>query len=161
MKKNRSNRIILPIVVVVIAVFHVSSILLFVGMLPTIVAALVERSRKKTRALTVGAMNLAGCMPYLLELWRGGHSIEKALAIVTDPKTITVMYIAALIGYSIDWAISKIVSGYLYQKGLAREKAISDRQANLVERWGEEVTGMIPLDESGFPIIAGGKAKGK
>jgi hypothetical protein len=126
--------------------------LLSVGMLPTFVAAFVDRTPGKTKAITVGALNLAGCFPFLLQLWSQGHSFDKAIYIISSPTAIITMYAAAAVGYFIDWVLTGFVAGILYQKGEARLKAIAETQAELIKRWGREVTGEIPLDEYGFPL---------
>lgn len=133
-------------------VFMPTTILLFFGMLPTLVAGLVDRTGKGTKALTVGSMNLAGCTPFLFDLWTKGHTAENALAIISDPRTIIVIYCAAGIGYLIDWAMSGIVATIMIQRSASRLKEIKKRQAALVERWGPEVTGTVPLDAYGFPV---------
>ncbi len=133
-------------------VFLPTTIFLFFAMMPTLVASLVDRSGKGTRALTVGAMNLAGSTPFLLELWTGGHTAENALTLISNPRTIIVIYCAAGIGYLIDWAMSGIVATVMIQRSASRLKEIKKRQADLVERWGQEVTGLLPLDAYGFPF---------
>lgn len=151
-KQKGKNQIFAVAGIVMAGVFLPSSVLLFIGMLPTFVAVFVDRSKKKTRGVTIGALNLAGCSPFLLELWVQGHSMEKAMTIVTDPKAIIVMYAAAAVGYMINWSLSGIVAAMLFQRGIARQEAIKKRQAELAERWGREVTGQIPLDHYGFAI---------
>ncbi len=136
-------------------VFMPTTIMLLFAMLPTIVAAVTDKSRRAVKALTVGCMNLAGCTPYLIELWTGGHTAELALDIILDPRTVIVIWLAAGVGYMIDWSMSGIVSTVLVQRSTARLRDIKKRQADLVERWGREVTGEIPLDEFGFPYDMG------
>lgn len=133
-------------------VFLPTTVLLGVGMMPTFAAALVDRSKRKTKAITVGAMNLAGSVPFMLELWTEGHSFEKAFSIVTDAKAIVVMYAAAAVGYLIDWAMTGIIAGFLLQRGKSRLIAIDKRQKELVDRWGKEVTGEVAVDQYGFAI---------
>ena len=132
-------------------VFSAMSILLFVGMIPTIVAALVDRSKYRLRTWTVGAMNFAGCAPFMLEVWRKGATIENALSYISQPRTIVVMFAAAAMGYVIDWAITNLVSSFMVQRGKSRQKEIEKQQKELIQRWGVEITGTIALDEFGFP----------
>ena len=139
-------------------VFMSSAVILFIGLLPMFVAFFVDKRKKKTKAITVGAMNIAGCVPFVMELWTGAPSMEKALTIILDPMAIIVIYAAAGIGYLIDWAVTLLVAGFMYQRGVARKEAILKRQKELVERWGEEVTGKMVLDPEGFPIESGDKA---
>lgn len=140
--------------------FIPTTILLVIGMLPTVVAALIDR-KGGARAITVGALNLCGCIPFLMDLWTKGHTTGLALSLITDPLTIIVMYAAAGIGYMIDWALSGIVATILIQRSTSRLEAIRKRQGELVERWGKEVTGELPLDAEGFPMENSGEAAEK
>jgi len=133
-------------------VFMPTTIFLFLAMLPTIVAGVIDRTGKGTMALTVGSMNLAGATPFLLDLWTTGHTVPDALALITNPRTVIVIYCAAGMGYMINWVLSSMVATIMVQHAGLRLKSIKKRQADLVERWGREVTGDVPLDVFGFPI---------
>ncbi|MCB1532950.1 MAG: hypothetical protein KDJ35_08800 [Alphaproteobacteria bacterium] len=151
-KSGSHSRIFSVLGLVMAGVFMPTTVLLIVGMLPTMVAIFVDRTRQKNRAVTVGAINLAGCTPFLLELWSQGHSLEKTLFIVSDPMAIVVMYSAAAVGYMIDWAMTGLISSFLYNRGQKRIETVKKRQKDLVERWGQKVTGSVPLDQYGFPV---------
>jgi len=158
-KKNKSKngmsmggRILAVAGLVTAIVFMPTTIFLCFAMLPTVVAALIDRSGKGTRAVTIGSMNIAGCTPFLIELWTKSHTPDMALTLITDPRTIIVIYCAAGAGYLIDWAMTGIIGTLMVQRGTQRLKDIKKKQKELVERWGEEVSGHIPLDEHGFPI---------
>jgi len=153
-KKNANKQIFLVVGLLMALVFLPTTFVLAIGMMPTLAAIFVDRSKRKTKAVTVGAMNLAGCVPFLLELWMEGHNFEKSFMIVTDAKAIIVMFSAAAVGYLIDWAMTGIVAAFLLQRGKARAKAIKKRQKELKERWGKEVTGDVPVDQYGFAIEA-------
>lgn len=129
-----------------------TAIVMFFGMLPTIVIAVADRSKTGSSAMTVGSMNLAGCTPFLFELWEKGHTPDLAFGIVGDPRTIIVIYCAAAIGYLINWAMSGITVIVLIQKAKGRMKEIEARQEALKERWGPEVSGDMPLNRWGFPV---------
>ncbi len=143
--------------IVMAAVFLPSSVLLTIGMMPTIAVLFADPSHAKTKVVTVGALNLAGCVPFLLELWTQGYSLDKSFTIVSDPKAIIVMYAAAAIGYIFDWSLSAIVASVLYQRGIVRQELIRKRQEELALRWGPEVTGQLPLDHYGFAVEQPGK----
>ncbi len=151
-KLSRNTQLFTAGGIVLATLFLPTTLLLFVGMLPTPAAALGGRGRKKTMVITVGAMNLAGCSPFLMELWGHGNSFDKAFDIVADPETIIIIYCAAAAGYAISWAMTDITATTLYKRGRARQKAIEKRQEELIERWGKGVTGEIALDPDGFPL---------
>lgn len=133
-------------------VFLQSTIIIAVGMLPTIVAALADKTGKGTLAITVGAMNLAGCSPFLIELWLSGHELDMGVKMISNPITIVVMYSAAAIGYVINWSLSGMVETVMVKKLHRRTKDIEERKAALKGIWGDEVTGDIVLDPFGFPL---------
>lgn len=133
-------------------VFLPTTVMLCVGMLPTIVCAAVDKTRGMVRTMSVGAMNLAGCVPFVMELWAKGHNFAIAFDYIVQPRTIIVMYFAAAMGYLIDWAMTGIVRSIMLEKAKGRVKDIEKRHAALSVRWGAEVNGQIPLDPEGFPL---------
>lgn len=149
---GRRARLFLVMGCLAAAALLASTVLLLVGMLPTLVALVADRSKRRTLVLTVGSMNLAGCAPFLIDLWAKGHTVDVALSLVADPLTVIVMYCAAGAGYIIDWAMSGIVGIVMVQRAGQRVKEIENQHAGLVERWGREVTGEIPVDSYGFPL---------
>ncbi|GJL85043.1 MAG: hypothetical protein DHS20C02_08180 [Micavibrio sp.] len=154
-KMSRKAQLITAGFIVLATLFLPTTLLLCVGMLPTPAAALWDRSKKKTMVITVGAMNLAGCSPFLMKLWGHGNSFDKAFDIIFNPETIIIIYVAAGAGYAISWAMTDITATILYKRGRGRQKAITKRQEELVERWGKGVTGKIALDPDGFPLEQG------
>ncbi len=157
-KMGYKAQLFIVLCVLVSVLFSAVSIILAIGMLPTVVATIVDRSEGKIRALTIGAMNLAGCAPFVVDVLKGGNNIETAINFIVQPETIIVMYFAAGIGYVIDWSMTGIVSSMIVQKGKKRLKDIEKNKKELIDRWGIEVTGTIPLDEFGFPRAPAEKA---
>lgn len=152
MRYSISLSLLLLIFAVVGVWFMSSALILVIGLMPLFVAFFVDSSPNKTKAITVGAMNIAGITPFLIELWTTEATMDKALTIIFDPMAIIVIYSAAGVGYVIDWAVTLMVASFMYQRGVARKKAIEERQAELIKRWGEEVSGKVPLDHEGFPL---------
>lgn len=151
-KLGWAGRLLLIIFFVTAVVFLPTTVLLFIGMMPTTAARLVDRSKARTKVFTVGFLNFAGCFPYWFKLVEQGHKFENAMQILSNPTTIVVMYAAAGIGYLIEWAVTNMVAGFMVQRGKKRLEDIQKFQEDMVLRWGPEVTGDIPLDPSGFPI---------
>lgn len=154
-KKKKSvglqKQVLLIVSILSAVIFSAMAVVLAVGMIPTFVAAIVDRTEGKMRTLTIGAINFAGCAPFMLEIFNKGNNIEVAINYIIQPRTIVVIYFAAAMGYLIDWAMTGIVSSVMVQKSKNRLKEIKKEQELLAERWGQEVTGNIPLDEYGFP----------
>ena len=114
-------------------------LLLFFGMLPAIVAYIVDPSRNKTSTICVGAMNFAGVFPYLLSLWTGIHSIDVALGILTDIFALMVMYSAAAAGWMVFMAVPPVVGVLLSGMDRRRIAALRARQKRIVKEWGKGV----------------------
>jgi hypothetical protein len=151
-KMTLGGRLLVAVLGVAAVIFLPTTILLVAGMLPTIVARVIDRSPERLKAVTVGCMNFAGCFPFWFEMVQTGHKVDNSLAILTDPLTIVVIYSCAVIGYLIEWICTIIVSGLMVQRGKARLELIKKTQEDFTTRWGPEVSGDLPLDDYGFPV---------
>lgn len=112
-----------------------------VGMLPTAVAAIADRSATRSAALCVGGLNFAGTMPYLLAMWFGEHSIAAAMRTLGDVFVLLVMYGSAGMGWLLYLATPPVMATVL--QVMAQQKIVSlrNRQRRLVDEWGEDVRG--------------------
>ena len=156
-KKNTlsiQGQFLLVIFLICAVLFAPTTILLLIGMLPTIVAAFVDRTPEKIRGFSIGALNLAACSPYVFELWTSDHTIEQSLRILSDPTTLVFMYLGAAAGYILEWSLVAVMKVFMTERAESRLKAIDKQHAELINRWGKEVTGDIPLDADGFPLEA-------
>lgn len=151
-KMSFGGRLLVAVLGVASVIFLPTTILLVVGMLPTLVARLTDRSPERLKVVTVGCMNFAGCFPPWFDMIQTGHKIDNSLAILSEPLTIVVMYSCAVIGYLIEWISTIVVSGVMVQRGKARLELIQKTQGEFAERWGPEVSGDLPLDDYGFPL---------
>lgn len=152
-KEARQNQVLLIFGILLSVVILPSAIVFFFGMLPTLVVAFfIDRRRRKSLTVTVGAMNLAGTTPFLLRLWDRGHQPDEAFAIIGQPLTIIIIYTAASVGYLINWAVTGLVTSLKAEGGKGRLKQITKRKKDLEARWGREVTGKLQLDAHGFPV---------
>jgi len=129
-------------------IFLPTAILLVVGMIPTVVAYMVDKDPDKTAPMTVGALNFVGVMAYAIALWKAGHSLAALNRLVTDPFAWLVMYGAAALGWGLYYGVPPAVAGWI---ALRAENRIAKRvaeQQELVAEWGREVTG-VEEDEGG------------
>lgn len=139
--------------------FPAASMIMTIGMMPTIVILLLSSEENRIRAAIIGALNFAGCFPFLLDIARGGHLVSHAFELISDPLTIVIIYSAAAIGYAIEWAVSGIASNILYERASIRYRALVKKQQEMVELWGESVTGKLMLDAEGFPLTKADTSK--
>ncbi|MBL6932116.1 MAG: hypothetical protein ISR45_04140 [Rhodospirillales bacterium] len=116
-----------------------SVMLIFFGMLPTTVSAIIDRSAKKHAAFCVGGINICGVFPYLMELWTGDNSMEGAMRILTDVFSLIVMYGAASFGWMIYQSLPPIVATFLTVIAQSRVSSLRSVQRQLIEDWGDDV----------------------
>ncbi len=123
----------------VVIVSPASVMLVFFGMMPSLVAAIIDRSPQRYSTFCVGGMNFSGVFPYLLDLWAGSNDIASAADIFTDVFALMLMYSAAGFGWLIFLA-SPWVAVQLSQV-MAQHRAAHCRelQKELIEEWGEDV----------------------
>ncbi len=158
-KKNNKRKklgiklmLFLFILVICMILFLPSTFVVVIGMLPTLVIYIFDKSENKNKSFTVGAMNFSGVFPYLIEVWKQSGSMDLALGYLQDPVTIIVMYSAAALGYGIDWLSRLFISSVVKEKAKMRIKRIQSQKEDLIKRWGQKVDGTIPLDREGFPL---------
>lgn len=134
--------------------FLPTTIILFIGLLPTFAAVLIDPTPDRIKALSICAMNVAGLTPFLLELWTSGQaqSVVKALEIIAVPENVITIYVCAAAGYIIFYTVSGLVSTLMLERGRARLKEVEEKLVDLERQWGREVTGVVPLDKDGFPL---------
>jgi hypothetical protein len=134
-------------------IFTPTSLILLIGMLPTLVAYLVDRSLEKNKTFTIGAMNFAGCFPYLLGLWKSENSLAASLNYLENPETIIFIYSIAALGYVINWLVTMGIATLLRKKSALRLERIEKEKEKLRKRWGDKVNGKYELDGHGFPML--------
>jgi hypothetical protein len=137
-KSSGAGKFLFALMMVLVTIWSTACVLI-PGMLPTIVALLTDRDREKALALTMGATNFAGCLPFIIDLWMMGQNFDNAMKILHNPQTWFIMYTAAGIGYVIYLVIPTLVAGIM--AGNAGGK-ISRLQNNLEEMkriWGPDV----------------------
>ena len=120
-----------------------TELLLFVGMVPTMVTAVTDGSKGRYGVIAVSVPNLAGVLPFLIELWRHGggigHSLAPAVKILADPTNILIMYGAAGGGSLIYYYVPRFIgifTGYRAQGEIAARRAL---QRKLEAEWGADV----------------------
>ena len=136
------NRFMLLIIAVGMVPFSLPTITyLFFAMLPTLVAALVDRGPHRYTWLCVGGLNFAGATPGLFELWFGGHTIDLAMVQLTDVVNELLIFGAAAMGWLIYTATPPVVGAFLAMAAQRRVAVLKAQQKRLVELWGEDVKG--------------------
>lgn len=117
-----------------------SLMILAIGLVPSCVALIADRSRERYLAVTVALPNACGCLPALADLWALGQTYSNAQIVLSDP----VGWAAAIGGAGVGWLIylaaPSIAAVYYASAGRLREQALKRLQKTLIETWGEEIT---------------------
>ncbi|MFT5180370.1 MAG: hypothetical protein ACI8S3_000243 [Alphaproteobacteria bacterium] len=116
-------------------------IVLFVGMAPTAVAILIDRAPEKHAAISVATLNFAGVSPYLVDFLSGTASFSKAIELVADVFILVVIYGAAAAGWVLIMILPPVSAIVLSVITDSRIQTLRKEQKQLVEDWGEGVTG--------------------
>lgn len=125
---------------VIAVLFRPTAVILGVGLLPTLLTFLFDRTPEKFGVLCIGSLNLAGLYPVLMPLWTRGHTMENAMKALGDPNTGAVIIGAAGVGCVIYFATPPIVS-LVVKSRIAREIGdIEKRHADLIAYWGDALT---------------------
>ncbi len=138
--KRRAGSIVTWVIAgVVLFAFYESIVLLLIGMAPTGVAMLFDRSPSRNQTRTVGYLNFAGCLPWVIDYWLVGGDFARVFDIFADPMALFVMYSSAALGWLLYFAIRPIVGSYLTVSADLREKQIGRVQRKMEEEWGPEI----------------------
>ncbi|MEX2631074.1 MAG: hypothetical protein WD341_14150 [Tistlia sp.] len=133
----------LPVMVVLLP----TTIVTLVLSLPTLVAVLVDRTRERYLVATVGLLNLCGLLPALIALWERGQSVDAAMRLLTEMLYWLSALGAAGVGWAIFISLPPLVGSYYGLISQRRVHQLRKRQKQLIEAWGEDVTGHGDLEE--------------
>lgn len=125
-----------------------------IGMLPTFVGNITQLERNSYRYIALSALNFAGVMPYILDLWIEGDKIEIALRIVTDVYALFVMYGAAALAVTVFWAAPQIAASFLTVLATRRLNALRKEQEAMILEWGADVDTAVAAAPAATPAAA-------
>lgn len=139
-KKKSFSTILFVFLAALSLVFKGMSILLLIGLLPTIVMYFVERGRTPYLTFCIGSMNVMGMIPIICVLIQKGGSFSDALSLMVTPKTWLIMYGGAAIGLSI-YAMTPSFVRFFRLIFLKKQLTIAEAEQNkLIETWGDKIT---------------------
>jgi len=135
-----TGRLLMTVALLALIPFSLPTmLLLFAGMLPTLVAALTDRSNSRYAWICVGGLNFAGLCPAVLTLWFGHHEITYALQLVTNVRVMLMAYLAAAGGWGLYFIAPPIVLTVMAATSKRRAASLHAQLKKLEEEWGTEV----------------------
>lgn len=149
-RKGMSSQVFLVVFSAIVSavIFFPTVLFLFIALMPTSVAYLVERGPHKYAWMAVGGTNLMAALSTLLDLWSGPHTLMAALTLLGDVFTVMTIYGGAAAGWIMYIAVPPVVGMMDQVRGQRRIMTLRKQQRALLETWGSEVAGKEPIDES-------------
>lgn len=139
-KKGAFSRILMLSVVVFVGLWFLPTVIfLFIALLPTGAAFIVDRSPNKYEWICVGGLNFAGASPFLVNLWVGRHTVEAAIGQLTDVFNLVTIYGAAGLGWMLYVSLPPVVGAFMQMTAQRRIATLKATQSRLVQQWGPEV----------------------
>jgi len=121
-----------------------SVIILVVGMVPTIVAYIIDLTPGRYAARCVAGLNIAGVVPFLNRLWGSTNDMAAAINIVTDVYAWLAFYAASGVGWLLFSSLPGIVASFKTYSARRHANALRSRLEELKEEWGDEISGSTP-----------------
>ncbi|MEG3618630.1 hypothetical protein V5T82_09205 [Magnetovibrio sp. PR-2] len=122
-------------------------LLVVVGLVPTIVALIVDRSKQKSGAVSVGSINVIGVFPYVIDLWAGINTWHSSAEIISDVWTLLVMYSSAAFGWLLFLTLPSVISSFVMVLQQRKVAQLRGEQKDLIEEWGEDVAAIVEMQK--------------
>lgn len=146
-QRGRSNLTwILLIITFLLVVASPTMIVLFFGLLPTVVAYIIDRSKGKTATFCVGGINFVGVFPYVIALWTDKNTVDAAMNSISDIFVMLVMYSAAAFGWLLFLAMPTVVSSFVLVLQERKVAQLRSEQKELIEEWGPDVAALVEMN---------------
>lgn len=131
--------VVLALLLPVALVLFPSFIVLGVAMVPSVVAWLVDPGNRRYLVATVGSLNFAGALYFLVRLWSDEHDIAHAILVLRDAMGWLIAYGAAAIGYGVYYLMPALSEGIVRLRAEAQLARLERDMRALSDEWGEEV----------------------
>lgn len=146
-EKSTVFGLVIGVILAVLAVMLLpTTIIIVIGLIPSAVAFFVDSSRERLLGSTVFALNLAGVFPAILRLWKSGHHMDNAIAIITQPSVLMMILVPSGIGWLLYIYTPHFVSKIIRKRAEGRMRSLEKSQKELIEQWSPSVTGGVPLN---------------
>jgi hypothetical protein len=111
-------------------------VLLAVLLAPGLITYVIEADEKKPVSETMLLLGLATCFFPLRNLWESGHSINACIAVLSDPATAGLSWVAAGAGWLMEEAAQIIAKQSSDMATRRRIAQLQKERADLVAEWG-------------------------
>lgn len=148
-KPKGSGIYILPGILTGASLFFVfpTFVLMAIGLIPTIVAICTDTDKEKHSATAVGAMNVAGLTPFIVELWTKGQTIGHVFEILKNTENWLVILGSAALGQLILFVVPQITASMTSARYETRLKTMKSNLEELKLTWGPDVATTKPIEQ--------------
>ena len=126
--------------IIAAGIFLPSTIVLSVMMLPTAIAAIVDKNRPRALLTTVGLLNFSGATAAWISLIGEGHSYQASRETITDLDMLLTSYGMALLGFVTYAVVVPVVANLTIQTIDFERRKIEKQQEHLITLWGQDVS---------------------
>jgi len=145
-RRGRSNLTWFLLILAFLAVLAGPTLMVFgLGMVPTLVALIVDRTKQKNNTLCVGSINFIGVFPYIMSLWGGFNDFNSAKIIISDFFNLLVMYSAAAFGWFLFLTMPSVISSFVTVLQQRKVAQLRGEQKDLIDEWGAEVAAIVEV----------------
>lgn len=116
-----------------------TAMVLAVGLVPTVVALIVDLTPGRYLARCVLGLNVAGIAPFMHSLWSGGNDMMTAVGIITDAVAWLVIYGSAALGWLMFMGFPGAVAVFQTLNAKRRIYVLQEKQNLLLEEWGDSI----------------------
>ena len=102
---------------------------------------------KGSSVAAIGAMNAAGIVPFVIDLWQKGQTVENALQILRAPQTWLVMFGAAAVGQLILFAVPQAIASLTLARAESRVQLLKGNLETIKTIWGPDVATTKSLEK--------------
>ena len=116
-----------------------SVIIVMFGMLPGLIAMIVDQEPRRYISRIVLTFNATGVAPYIAKVLSGKGASNMAIEIIIDPRTWLMIYTSATIGWLVYWGFPQAAIMFNNIKTQIRLQKLNYDLDKLVEEWGDDI----------------------
>ena len=120
-------------------------VMVLVATIPTIVAFMTDDDPNYSTAVAVGSLNVVGVLPFVIDLWGRGQTINVAFDIMSQMTTWVVVYGAAGVGKLIMYVVPQAIASVTLAGLERRHKLLNKNLESLRDAWGQDVGTTKPI----------------
>lgn len=145
-----SNKVMINLVIMVIVGMVIISglmavglsyiaVIALMGMLPGIVAYILDRRKGKAASRTIMGFNIAGLLPQLISVLTSPSPNALAREMLSNPFTWFWVYLFACFGWVVIHLVPQIAYLFLSLKAEYTVKRMRSQQEKLIKEWGDGI----------------------